>query len=229
MRACVCVCVPRDEALLALPIDLSFRLVFLPPPRLLFVSLRLFVALACSLPWFTCCCWLWLGRIIPQSVVIPSQLIEDAKRESKQLVPLPLLSVQRGGEVCLMGRALVFFFFFFFGRAALSLSLSCFFRLLPTHQKSIMTLYNHHSPSRAPLLNASPSIFSLLRRDCAVGIGRSWHRLHGRRGGHCCSRHSARFSQASNPAPPSSSSQDTRVSQANGNAVLQRCVCARPR
>eukprot|EP01147_Barroeca_monosierra_P000282 gene282-3654_t len=38
-------------------------------------------------------------RIIPQSVIIPAQIIEEAKIESKQLVPLPLLSVQRDGEV----------------------------------------------------------------------------------------------------------------------------------
>ncbi|EGD81434.1 hypothetical protein PTSG_02155 [Salpingoeca rosetta] len=38
-------------------------------------------------------------RIVPQSIVLPSSLIDEAKKESKELVPLPLLSVQRDGEV----------------------------------------------------------------------------------------------------------------------------------
>ena len=71
-------------------------------------------------------------------MVIPSQLIEDAKRESKQLVPLPLLSVQRGGEVCLMGRALVFFFFFFFLVVLLSLSLSLVFSVCSQPTKRVL-------------------------------------------------------------------------------------------
>lgn len=111
-----------------------------------------------------------IRRIIPQSVIIPAQIIEEAKIESKQLVPLPLLSVQRDGEVwfkCL----------FYFTIISSSLSVCCFFLVSSpkgksTHLALLIYIYFLCNKSRY-IVHENCMLFTTCTLFCIAVL--SWH------------------------------------------------------